>query len=94
MAPSKPAVDFNAMINAGTKIRSRANSLRISFTDCRCVDRQRRKNEALAQEVFSKGRRSSAPGAGMNNRKPGTGPSLASRIGVAGVAKVFLRAAA
>ncbi|RDW70083.1 hypothetical protein BP5796_08480 [Coleophoma crateriformis] len=46
-------------------------------------DRQRRKNEALAQEIFGKGRRSSAPGAGMiNNRKPGTGPSLASRIGI------------
>jgi len=46
------------------------------------ADRQRRKNEALAQEIFSKGRRSSAPGAGMINRKPGTGPSLASRVGV------------
>jgi hypothetical protein len=49
------------------------------------VDRQRRKNEALAQEIFSKGRRSSAPGAGVIHRKPGTGPSLASRVGVAKV---------
>lgn len=47
------------------------------------ADRQRRKNEALAQEIFSKGRRQSAPSAGSNSRKPGTGPSLASRIGVA-----------
>lgn len=45
------------------------------------ADRQRRKNEALAQEIFGKGRRSSAPGVGNANRKPGTGPSLASRIG-------------
>ncbi|RFU35850.1 hypothetical protein B7463_g499, partial [Scytalidium lignicola] len=48
------------------------------------ADRQRRKNEALAQEIFGKGRRSSASGAGMlNNRKPGAGPSLASRVGIA-----------
>ncbi|RQM06469.1 hypothetical protein DH86_00002317, partial [Scytalidium sp. 3C] len=47
-------------------------------------DRQRRKNEALAQEIFSRGRRSSAPGAGvLNSRKPGAGPSLASRVGIA-----------
>ena len=49
------------------------------------ADRKRRKNEALAQEIFSKNRRSSAPGAGIANRKPGAGPSLASRIGVAKV---------
>ena len=68
MAPGKgkPAVEFNAIINA---------------------DRQRRKNEALAKEIFGKDRRSSAPGAGAGvaNRKPGTGPSLASRIGIAKV---------
>jgi hypothetical protein len=51
------------------------------------TDRQRRKNEALAQEIFSKGRRQSAPSAGSNSRKPGAGPSLASRIGVAKVHK-------
>lgn len=51
------------------------------------ADRQRRKNEALAKEVFGKGRRSSAPGAGagMGSRKPNAVPSLASRIGVAKV---------
>ena len=49
------------------------------------TDRQRRKNEALAQEIFSKGRRSNAPGAGVSNRKPGTGPSLASRVGISKV---------
>jgi len=53
------------------------------------IDRQRRKNEALAQKILGKGRRSSAPGAGSANRKPGAGPSLASRIGNGnGIAKV------
>ncbi|KAH8598310.1 hypothetical protein B0O99DRAFT_58870 [Bisporella sp. PMI_857] len=49
------------------------------------ADRERRKASSLAQEILGKGRRSSAPGAGVSvaNRKPGTGPSLASRIGVA-----------
>ncbi|TVY83445.1 putative RNA-binding protein [Lachnellula suecica] len=47
------------------------------------ADRQRRKNEALAQEVFGKHRRASAPGAGVGNRRQTAVPSLASRIGVA-----------
>ena len=47
------------------------------------VDRLRRKNEALAQEIFGKGRRASTPSNG--NRKAGSGPTLASRIGVAKV---------
>jgi len=46
------------------------------------ADRQRRKNEALANEIFSKNRRQSAP-AGGAKIKHGTGPSLASRVGVA-----------
>ncbi|KAH6687486.1 hypothetical protein F5X68DRAFT_275950 [Plectosphaerella plurivora] len=40
--------------------------------------RERKKNEALAQRIFSKDRRQSAP----SKVKPGTGPSLASRVGV------------
>nr|XP_036577524.1 pentatricopeptide repeat protein [Colletotrichum truncatum]KAF6784522.1 pentatricopeptide repeat protein [Colletotrichum truncatum] len=40
--------------------------------------RERKKNEALAQKIFSKDRRQSAP----TKLKPGVGPSLASRIGV------------
>lgn len=67
MAPSKAALDLNAMISA---------------------DRQRRKNAALAQDIFGKNRRQSAPGAGVSSRKPGAvGSSLASRIGVAGITK-------
>ncbi|KAE8451908.1 hypothetical protein EG329_002749 [Mollisiaceae sp. DMI_Dod_QoI] len=66
MAPTKPAIDLNAMIAA---------------------DRQRRKNETLAQEIFGKHRRSSAPGAASAKAKFGSVPSLASRIGVAGITK-------
>ena len=83
MAPGKSAVDFNNIINAGEIVPS----YRLPF-DLACwnvPDRQRRKNEALAQEIFSKSRRSSAQGAGVINRKPGTGPSLASRVGIAKV---------
>lgn len=40
--------------------------------------RERKKNEALAQKIFSKDRRQSAP----SKLKPGAGPSLASRVGV------------
>ncbi|QSZ30048.1 hypothetical protein DSL72_004566 [Monilinia vaccinii-corymbosi] len=43
--------------------------------------RERRKDELLANKFLGKNRRASAPGA-TNNRKPGTGPSLASRMGV------------
>ncbi|ESZ92969.1 hypothetical protein SBOR_6635 [Sclerotinia borealis F-4128] len=43
--------------------------------------RERRKDELLANKFLSKNRRASAPGV-TNNRKPGTGPSLASRMGV------------
>ncbi|KAF7865937.1 hypothetical protein EAF04_006101 [Stromatinia cepivora] len=43
--------------------------------------RERRKDELLANKFLGGNRRVSAPGA-TNNRKPGTGPSLASRMGV------------
>ncbi|MCJ1243278.1 hypothetical protein MMC30_000475 [Trapelia coarctata] len=52
-----------------------------SFDDIIQADRLRRKNEALANEIFGKGRRASTPTIG-GKRKPGTGPSLASRVGV------------
>ena len=47
------------------------------------LDRQRRKNEALAKDIFGKGRIGSTPNNGT--RRPGTGPSLASRVGVSKV---------
>ncbi len=53
------------------------------------IDRARRKNEAIAKEIFNKNRRSSAPGAaGVSSRKTGPAPSLASRIG-GGITKVL-----
>ncbi|MCJ1225212.1 hypothetical protein MMC12_001861 [Toensbergia leucococca] len=54
----------------------------VSFDDIIQADRLRRKNEALAKEIFGKGRKSNTP-ASNGNRKPGAGPSLASRVGVA-----------
>ncbi|MCJ1383403.1 hypothetical protein MMC17_006517 [Xylographa soralifera] len=51
-----------------------------SFDDIIQADRLRRKNEALANEIFGKGRRASTP-ATTGKRKPGI-PSLASRVGV------------
>ncbi|KXH41347.1 hypothetical protein CNYM01_12739 [Colletotrichum nymphaeae SA-01] len=44
----------------------------------RYAGRERKKNEALAQKIFSKDRRQSAP----SKLKPGAGPSLASRVGI------------
>ncbi len=82
MAPGRVAADFNAMISAG---KSNPGSRPFNVVAEAVVDRQRRKDQALAQEIFSKGRRQSAPGAGTLNRKPGTGLSLASRVGVAKV---------
>ncbi|KAI9049193.1 hypothetical protein LZ554_007040 [Drepanopeziza brunnea f. sp. 'monogermtubi'] len=49
------------------------------------ADRERRKNETLAKEIFGRNRRASAPsGSYKRNTKPGAVPSLASRIGVIG----------
>jgi hypothetical protein len=87
MAPGKPAADFNAIINAGMRF---ALHRRLKAVTNPITDRQRRKNEALAEEIFSKNRRSSAPGSGINNRKPGSGPSLASRIGISKVGQLLL----
>jgi hypothetical protein len=88
MAPSKPAHDLNAMIAAG-KNSSRSTIKKGLGVANSLPDRQRRKNENLAQEIFGKNRRSSAPGAGMNSRKPSAVvPSLASRIGSPGITKV------
>ncbi|KAL8640394.1 MAG: hypothetical protein Q9228_002681 [Teloschistes exilis] len=49
-----------------------------SFDSLLQADRQKRRNEALANELLGKGRRSSTPNNGV--RKPGPGASLASRI--------------
>lgn len=53
------------------------------------LDRQRRKNEALAQEIFGRGRREGGRASGQGPRKLGTGPSLASRVGITKVISQF-----
>lgn len=58
-----------------------ASKEEVSFDAIIQADRQRRRNEALAQEIFGKPRRVSTPANGL--RKPGSGPSLASRVGIA-----------
>ncbi|KAL2012812.1 hypothetical protein VTN00DRAFT_337 [Thermoascus crustaceus] len=53
------------------------------FDDIIQADRQKRKNEALANEILGKNRRVSAPGSGFGSKKQTPTPgSLASRIGV------------
>ncbi|KAK6431582.1 hypothetical protein LTR95_012259 [Oleoguttula sp. CCFEE 5521] len=53
-----------------------------SFNEMIQADRQKRKNEQLAQEIFGKNRRQSAPTAQQNGKKAPLGGSLASRVGV------------
>ncbi|KAE8316869.1 S-adenosyl-L-methionine-dependent methyltransferase [Aspergillus transmontanensis] len=55
----------------------------VSFNEIIKADRQKRKNEELANSILGKNRRSSAPGAGNNKAQNATQGSLASRIGVA-----------
>ncbi|KAI9715189.1 MAG: hypothetical protein M1812_006168, partial [Candelaria pacifica] len=62
-----------------------AGKAAVSFDEMIKASRLRKKNEALASEIFGKGRRASAPGpgAGLPSRKAPSGPaSLASRVGV------------
>ena len=79
MAPGRTAVSFDEIIQAG-EFESKGQLGQ--YDDTSLLDRQRRKNEALAKEIFGKAkyRRASAPGNG--SRKASTGPSLASRVGV------------
>jgi hypothetical protein len=57
-----------------------------------CPGRQRRKNEALANEIFSKGTRLNTPGSGFGNKKVSPAPgSLASRVGIVKVVLPTLR---
>lgn len=55
------------------------------------TDREKRKAETLAKEIFGRNRRQSAPAANGGIRKPGTGGSLASRIGPVKQQKPVLR---
>lgn len=85
MAGRKVAVDFDKIIQTGTlrlPLASKPQSYEYRS------DRTRRKNEALADDIFNRGRRQSAPGAAAF-RKPGTGPSLASRVGISKVSDIL-----
>lgn len=68
------AASFDALLQAGPYSCCR---LEPSLHD---PDRQKKRNEELANQLLGKGRRSSTPSNGI--RKPGAGGSLASRIGV------------
>ncbi|KXH31038.1 hypothetical protein CSIM01_07923 [Colletotrichum simmondsii] len=68
---AKVATDFEKIIQQ-ERIADRGDIL-LCF-----AGRERKKNEALAQKIFSKDRRQSAP----SKLKPGAGPSLASRVGI------------
>ncbi|KAI9886903.1 MAG: hypothetical protein M1823_001272 [Watsoniomyces obsoletus] len=55
----------------------------VSFDAIIQAGRERKKHEALANEIFGRGRRASAPGGvGAGKRKATSTPSLASRVGV------------
>lgn len=84
-AAKKVATDFEEIIQAGEFCSVQRHWPLSYVADALCLDRQRRKNESLAQEIFGRGRRASGPAAGQGPRKPGTGPSLASRVGIAKV---------
>ncbi|KAF9886693.1 hypothetical protein FE257_011207 [Aspergillus nanangensis] len=60
-----------------------ASQKNVSFDQIIKADRQKRKNEDLANKILGKNRRASAPGAGTGNKAHNATPkSLASRIGV------------
>lgn len=83
MAARPETVSFDDIIQAGK------SSDHITALMLKAEDRQRRKNEALAQQIFGKNRRASTPSDGV--RKAGTGPSLASRVGIVKVRQVSCR---
>ena len=76
MATANAVPSFDDIIQAGKNLSTLLPRQQLSS-----ADRLRRKNEALANEIFGKRRRASTPTPG-GKRKPGTGPSLASRVGV------------
>ena len=76
MAASPAALSFDDIIQAGKSYNDPSAEPAILNT----TDRQRRKNEVLAQQIFGKNRRSNTPSNAA--RTPGSSPSLASRVGI------------
>ena len=78
MAPKNEDIpSFDDMIQAGELPQS--DCLHKPNVDS-FIDRLRRKNEELANEIFGRGRKEKSSGNGMRNF--GSGPSLASRVGI------------
>lgn len=79
----KVATDFEKIINDGKSaiptltppLAAQPNTFSPNIA---LPGRERKKNEALADRIFSKNRRQSAP----SKLKAPTGPSLASRVGI------------
>lgn len=82
MADNKkqPPVSFDDIIKAGAYLHC-AVAPQGSQLMIPTQGRQKRRNEQLAQDIFGKNRRSSAPATG-NIKKAPLGGSLASRVGV------------
>lgn len=81
MAPKNEEIpSFDDMIQAGKLQRSEC--MHKSNVDS-LTDRLRKKNEELANEIFGRGRKERSSGNRMRNF--GSGPSLASRVGIAKV---------
>lgn len=75
---TKVATDFEKIINEGKAKAPAPSPCRPLPSTYTILGRERKKNEALADKIFSKNRRQSAP----SKLKAPTGPSLASRVGV------------
>lgn len=81
MAPTKDNIpSFDDIIQAGKSPLAYESRTQFNLI----LDRQRRKNEQLAKEIF--GRSKNQKPNQNDNRKQGSGPSLASRVGIAKVA--------
>ena len=82
MAPKNQDIpSFDDMIQAG-KLQQGECVWRSNVDNF--ADRLRRKNEELANEIFGRGRKQKSNGNSLRNF--GSGPSLASRVGIAKVA--------
>lgn len=75
---AKVATDFEKIIQEGKQHLPDSPPSTIPLTFSSLQGRERKKNEALADRIFSKNRRQSAP----SKLKATPGPSLASRVGV------------
>jgi hypothetical protein len=82
--PGKIATSFDDIIQAGKSLIVLSQLQMILISP---ADRQKRKAQKLATEIFGqRNRRASAPGAGaIASRKAAPIPSLASRVGISKV---------